>query len=781
MVSDKAQKVVFFSLLLVIITSYVIFFSTQANAQDEWWNENWQYRQKITVDENSGTTLTEYQVRLLVDTSSLVSASKMNSDCSDIRFTDDAGQGIDYWIENNCNTLSTVIWVQVPQITASGSADIYMYYGNPSANSASSGISTFLFFDNFENPSWSSEHWTQAYQGTDGSWIIENGYAEFSSGSSPGAISLADGIGFNDYIIESKTMHVGSPGASMGLIARADINGNYYHQELDQSRLWLYKFAEWSYHNLASSSVLSVSGDTWYKIKFAVSGAVLSAYSYEHDAEISASDSDFSSGRPGIQVYSQTARFDDFVVRKYASIEPTYSFGSEELFDDTTPPTWDNQDQHWNSVDLGDINELEAYGSDDRGLSQAMLSTNETGTWTEITDGTYGSPFDCSGSIGPIKTKFDWLSTSVAEGSTIAWKIRYIDMNDNDAYTDEMRFNIKVSGTPEQYCSDDTLYGECSTVLPLYCDDGDLVDNCDTCGCSTNLTCIDNECFNVSCTPETSAACGSNIGLCTEGLKTCQMNGTWSECVGGTKPVNEICDALDNDCDSEIDEGCLCRNGETRQCNGPDRGECKYGISVCENGQWTECYGGIEPLQEVCNGKDDNCDGNIDNVAGANSIESTHCQCYGGEEPKKELCNGVDDDCDSNIDESSECCNPGETRDCGTTLGICEKGISTCNNDNLWGTCEGGIKPEPTEICGNEEDDNCDGKSDQYDPQCKACDNGEQDEFEAGVDCGGPCEMFCFEIPWLIIITAAVIMTVIIIFIVYPAMVRRTIEVGTLE
>jgi hypothetical protein len=77
---------------------------------------------------------------------------------------------------------------------------------------------------------------------------------------------------------------------------------------------------------------------------------------------------------------------------------------------------------------------------------------------------------------------------------------------------------------------------------------------------------------------------------------------------------------IDDNCDNRVDELCPCRPGEARECfpGASDRrgvGVCRSGSMRCtELGAWVgnECVGATVPTEEACNGRDDDCDGSID-------------------------------------------------------------------------------------------------------------------------------------------------------------------------
>lgn len=106
----------------------------------------WTRTKRIAVTENSGATLTDYQLKIYVDTQAEILAGNMQADGDDLRFGPDCpGTSFyNYWIEGPMNDDSTIVWVKVPSLPASATTGVYMYYGNPSATAASAMQGTFM-------------------------------------------------------------------------------------------------------------------------------------------------------------------------------------------------------------------------------------------------------------------------------------------------------------------------------------------------------------------------------------------------------------------------------------------------------------------------------------------------------------------------------------------------------------------------------------------------------------------------------------------------------------
>ena len=208
--------------------------------------------------------------------------------------------------------------------------------------------------------------------------------------------------------------------------------------------------------------------------------------------------------------------------------------------------------------------------------------------------------------------------------------------------------------------------------------------------------------------------CGNQTGN-----ETCE-NGVWGPCSAGVESGAEECDGKDNNCNSLVDEG----------CDDDGDGFCDAAIAfvgpvaVCPNGAG-DCDDTIMAINpgaaETCDNKDNNCDGEIDNglevlTCGLGACKHDVASCVNGaagicdpmEGASAEICDDKDNDCDGEINEGvADCCEQGETMDCGLDEGLCKKGQSTCDADRSWGTCEGGVEPT-AEQC-NATDDDCDG------------------------------------------------------------------------
>jgi len=198
----------------------------------------------------------------------------------------------------------------------------------------------------------------------------------------------------------------------------------------------------------------------------------------------------------------------------------------------------------------------------------------------------------------------------------------------------------------------------------------------------------------------------------------------------GCQVPTEICDGLDNDCDGDIDEGfnvgMACNNGGVGACR-------KTGFLACKpdgSGTFCDAPPGM-PQTEVCNGIDDNCNGQIDegtlpgvgdkcgNGLGTCQSGTFVCQmgklvCNATGMPQPEVCNGIDDNCDGVIDNgnfvSTPCLCPGLT-DAQVSLpnSACKKGHTVCRGA-MGMVCEGCVLPTP-EVCDGKDND-CDGVTD---------------------------------------------------------------------
>ena len=245
---------------------------------------------------------------------------------------------------------------------------------------------------------------------------------------------------------------------------------------------------------------------------------------------------------------------------------------------------------------------------------------------------------------------------------------------------------------------------------------GGLLQACLPKDAASNEVCdgLDNDCDGMTDEDLGSTTCGK--GVCANAVDAC-VDGKEYPCIPLEVASPEVCDGLDNNCDGQVDEGL----GST-PCG---KGACQHMVENCQEGKTVFC----DPLEgqqvEVCNGLDDDCDGDTDEQLGTTTCGEGICQhtvanCEGAkpvvcnplEGQQMEACDGLDNDCDGNTDD-----NLGSTT-CG--LGNCEHTVDNCFGgipqacDPLQGTAD--------ETCDGSDND-CDGKTDE-DLGTKTCGKG---------------------------------------------------------
>ncbi len=367
-----------------------------------WFNDNWAYRQRIAIANSSGSVQTDFQISFTIDTSALITAGKMQSDCDDIRVTDIGGNVLPHWLETaSCNTSTTKIWTKVSSLPTAGS-NVFFYYGNSQAVNAQNPREVFIFFDNFSN---GLSNWITAGNCaatvTNGEMVISTSTQCDETPMYINNFNLSDTTG---YVLEYRGKFASGGSNRIQTYQRVRSNGNNARFYVSGTNTYYQEYIS-GFGGGTDVGNSGMSSNIYYTIAAQVQGT--NNTFYVNGTSIgSATTSDTSlktqtALTAGIGQYQTTVTVDDVRIRKSASSLPTTSANSEEKaqtpvahwrFDEGTGTTAKDATTNGLNGTLGTGSSAPTWQTEDLCVSGKCLRFDGTNDYIDVPNTTKFEP-----------------------------------------------------------------------------------------------------------------------------------------------------------------------------------------------------------------------------------------------------------------------------------------------------------------------------------------------------------------------------------------------------
>jgi len=410
-----------------------------ASLYSDFFDTGWTYRIPLLVDNvTNPSALSGYQVRLVLDGAEVDFWNGVESDGRSVRIADEDGVTlIDHFVDSfDYGGMSAVLYAEVPAIPGSGAKTLYLYFGNTSAASTSSGAGTFFFYDDFE----AGDLGWQTYASGSVEVTSDSGnpvLRKFSNSDPNGGYrTFSSSIGSFEALFRTKRVNDDGGGANRYALEDASFGG--YGPQLNNfdaaSIMLIEERTAGSAATLGTDLSLSLVSNQWYTLVlrrfgseleldiFDDSGSLLGSLS-RSDGSVSSFDRFVVHG--GFEFYT-----DDIRVRKYSSPDPSLSTGAlETTFPSSGPAVGPNQGQVYEEL----IGFSHVLGTGNQGTVVYQISNN--GLDWYWWDGSVWSAASSSAEANAVSVVNDHVSRFVEQAGTGTFHFRAFLLSDGSQRT----------------------------------------------------------------------------------------------------------------------------------------------------------------------------------------------------------------------------------------------------------------------------------------------------------------------------------------------------------
>jgi hypothetical protein len=310
-----------------------------------WYDASWSKRKKIRIANSAGSVLTDYQIQVEVPYD-----ADMQSDFDDLRFTDSSGTTtVNYWIESYTSSDTATVWLEVPSLPASGSADIYMYYGNVGVQTTGVAANVFTFYDGFEDDNTTEYSGDTSLFDTDTTFNYEwaygldagaNGAQKTTDGIYRTGTTISQGSTIRFFQYVDMTSGADDEVCTLFAVQSPGSNNNNYAVCFEMFNTDHITIGKNIANNDTSGTQLATTNVTWATGWYEVvidwkTDDTIDVSVYDNAgssfATVNTTDASYTSGGMGFAFWGQHGGWDYYTARQYVSSIPAYAIGLEQV------------------------------------------------------------------------------------------------------------------------------------------------------------------------------------------------------------------------------------------------------------------------------------------------------------------------------------------------------------------------------------------------------------------------------------------------------------------